>query len=219
MQAPSLARLSRTGFGTVRSDCGTPDRAGSDGEGMVLDRDAWLGSPGAGVIKANCGNRPASARLSRSMRSCAAASCCPRSASRRQRGAISPRRFPQSPACAASRSVHPAAARANCRRSGSVETPPVREPLARHPQISFATLQPGKIAQNRLALLPVGLPLDPCPDRVPVLACRQLHRDQDIHLRQHILVHHGRTLRDQPGNEPATRPRRTISSMRPSKPV
>jgi hypothetical protein len=32
---------------------------------------------------------------------------------------------------------------------------------------------------------------------------QQAHRDQDVGLRQHILVHHGRPLRDEPRNEAA----------------
>jgi hypothetical protein len=45
------------------------------------------------------------------------------------------------------------------------------------------------------------LAFDPCADRVAILACRQFHRDQDVGLRKHVLVHDGRALRDQPRDE------------------
>jgi hypothetical protein len=68
-------------------------------------------------------------------------------------------------------------------------------------RLAFAALQPRQITQNAFAFLPVGLALDPRADRVAVLARGELHRDQDVGLRQHVLVHDGRALRDQPRDE------------------
>ena len=75
--------------------------------------------------------------------------------------------------------------------------------MARRPEIPLALPQPRQIAEDALAFLPVGLALDPRADRVAVLARRQLHRDQDVGLRQHILVHDRGPLRDQPRDEAA----------------
>lgn len=78
---------------------------------------------------------------------------------------------------------------------------------SRRPQITFAALQAWQIAEDALAFVAVSLALDPPADRVAVLARRQFHRDQNVGLREHILMHYGRPLRDQPRNEtpdPAT---------------
>jgi hypothetical protein len=64
-------------------------------------------------------------------------------------------------------------------------------------------LQPRQVAENALAFLAVGLALDPGADRVAVLAGGELHGNENIGLREHILVQHGRALRDQPWNETA----------------
>ena len=61
----------------------------------------------------------------------------------------------------------------------------------------------GSSPRMRLPFLPVGLALDPGADRVAVLARGQFHRDQDVGLRQHVLVHDRRALRDQPRDEAA----------------
>src|SRR6516165_12363663 len=54
--------------------------------------------------------------------------------------------------------------------------------MARGPHIAFAALQPRQISKNALALLPVGLALDPSADSVAVLARRQFHCDKYVRL-------------------------------------
>jgi len=67
--------------------------------------------------------------------------------------------------------------------------------------VTLALPEPLQRGQDALALGAVRLALDPTADGVPVLARGQLHRDQNISLRQYVLVQHGRTLGDQPGHE------------------
>ena len=91
---------------------------------------------------------------------------------------------------------------------------PVRECRGPAP-IDTSPRQARQVAEDALAFLPVGLALDPRADRVAVLARRQFHRNQDIGLAQHVLVHNRRPLRDQPRDEAAHPAARTISSIWP----
>src|SRR5215213_3936192 len=72
------------------------------------------------------------------------------------------------------------------------------QPMAGRPQIPLALPQPWQLSKDAPPLLPVGLTLDPGADRLAVLARGQFHRDQDVGLRQHVLVDDRRPLRDQP---------------------
>src|SRR3954454_7332542 len=75
--------------------------------------------------------------------------------------------------------------------------------MAGRPQISLALPQPWQLSKDAPPLLPVGLTLDPGADRFAVLARGQFHRDQDVGLRQHVLVDDRRPLRDQPRDKAA----------------
>ena len=78
-----------------------------------------------------------------------------------------------------------------------------KDGVTRGPNVALAGLQLREIGQNALALLPVGLALDPRADGIAVLARGELHGDEDVGLRKHILVHDGGALGDEPRNETA----------------
>ena len=83
------------------------------------------------------------------------------------------------------------------------ELHPRQHTVRRRPQGALAAAELRQLGQDAPAVGAVRLALDPAADRLPVLARRELHREQDVGLAQHVLVQHGRALGDQPRHEAA----------------